>query len=308
MNCTRCNFYAKSTGSFSKHMGMKHKLTKDEVIDELFEIKPDLFMTCLHCKKKFKKLIKKAGRRTCSDKCMNDYKPIGNKGRKQSKETIRKRILATDQNEKERKRQKTLMERYGKNYHYNDPKLRSKRISESHKGKKHSKEHHVKVIETKRKNGTLNHTENTRRLLSEKLLKYNQTGDDQSIHLNKNTSTYNGKGYKVGTFEGMSYRSSYELLFLQFCSKNNIVVRSAENKEFRVRYIVDGKKRWYYPDFFLEKTNTVVEIKPSKLLKHGNNPAKFEAAKKRYDRFVIITEMELINDETMLTLIYLQSG
>jgi hypothetical protein len=57
-----------------------------------------------------KKLITIGGRKTCSDECKSTAIKNINKGKKQSKETIRKRLLSTNQTKKEIKRQKNYDE------------------------------------------------------------------------------------------------------------------------------------------------------------------------------------------------------
>ena len=61
-------------------------------------------------------------------------------------------------------------------------------------------------------------------------------------------------GFKVMEIEGVYYQGSYELDFLMFTKSNNLVVERGP----KIKYL-DGKV--YYPDFFIEKMNLIVEIK-----------------------------------------------
>jgi len=92
----------------------------------------------------------------------------------------------------------------------------------------------------------------------------------------------------------MYYRSSYELRFMEYCFANKIDYQSAENKEFRLEYIVEGKRHWYYPDFYLEKYDCVIEIKPESLLTNDTVLNKISTGMQNY-RFFVITEEELEN-------------
>jgi hypothetical protein len=281
---------------------MKHKWSQQQISDYLFKNKPELFMNCLTCGIKFKKLKTKGGRTTCSDNCKKLAIINKNKGRTQSKETIRKRLNSTNQTNKEAKRQTTMLNKYGKLYNCPNPEERSKKISKSLTGKPRSKEHSKKIIESKRRNGTLNHSYSTRSLISRKLKEYTQKGDDQSINIG-NPMKKNGRGHKCGYFNNLYYRSSYELIFLQFCFDNKINVTSAETKEHRIRFTNNNKKHWYYPDFYLTDYRIIVEIKPKSLLNHGLNPIKFEFASKTLEKYLVLTEIELFNENKLKKLI-----
>lgn len=54
---------------------------------------------------------------------------------------------------------------------------------------------------------------------------------------------------------GLYYRGTYELDFLNFCFKNNIIVENGK----RIRYIIDNKTHFYFPDFLYR--NLIIEIK-----------------------------------------------
>ena len=66
-------------------------------------------------------------------------------------------------------------------------------------------------------------------------------------------------GFKIKKYKdtNLFYRGTYELDFLNYCSDNNIEVINPKS----IPYSIDGKNKKYYPDFYHEKTNTMIEIK-----------------------------------------------
>lgn len=67
-------------------------------------------------------------------------------------------------------------------------------------------------------------------------------------------------GFNLKFHENMNlnYRGSYEKDFLDYCFLNNIIVSEFKDELY---YINNSKKHRYYPDFYHEKTNTIIEIK-----------------------------------------------
>jgi hypothetical protein len=65
-------------------------------------------------------------------------------------------------------------------------------------------------------------------------------------------------GYIIKTHEstGLKYQGSYELDFLEWCVQNNVTV----TKPAPIKYEFNGT-RYYYPDFYHEPTNTIIEVK-----------------------------------------------
>ena len=64
-------------------------------------------------------------------------------------------------------------------------------------------------------------------------------------------------GYKIKEFNGILYQGSYELEFIIFCNNNDIKI----SKPKSIKYEIDGEIKRYYPDFFIDKYNLIVEIK-----------------------------------------------
>lgn len=130
-------------------------------------------------------------------------------------------------------------------------------------------------------------------------------GIDEALRINKSKSLPGelnpmfGKPSPVGSgcgisgwFEGNYFRSLFELSFMVYAKNSNIDIKSAETKEYRVPYILDGVDRTYCPDFVINN-KTVVEIKPKGLLNIPENQAKFEAAGKKYNEdFIVLTEQD----------------
>ena len=52
----------------------------------------------------------------------------------------------------------------------------------------------------------------------------------------------------------------------------------------------------YYPDFYLEDSQEIIEIKPERAAKYKNNQCKFLAAEQKFgDKFKVLTEKWLLN-------------
>lgn len=55
------------------------------------------------------------------------------------------------------------------------------------------------------------------------------------------------------------YQSSYEKDFLDHCSEINLLNDISRGPT--IRYVKDGKEKFHYPDFYIEKYNLIIEIK-----------------------------------------------
>jgi hypothetical protein len=238
--------------------------------------------------------------RFCSDECRSLYrksKPNPCLGRKQSKETIEKRIRNTDQKAKQAKLRSTMLERYGVE---NVAQLLEVKEAISLAAKNRprdprSAEHSRKIAENRKINGTNKHTQKTKDWLRETMLRrYSDPDLDRSIHVAVDIKSW----HKSGRVDAIYFRSSYEEKFLLFCKKFNIEVISAANKEFAVPYMAaDGRIHHYFPDFYLPNYHTIVEIKPISLLNVYPNDVKIDAGLKHHENFVILTEIDDFFDE-----------
>ena len=289
IKCSICGKDCKSLRSITKHIQMLHKLVSKDV---LFETNKELFNECKICLVpiKFYKTDSQS-RHHCSKECYIKSK----KNKKQSSEVINKRIKNTNQIEKQKTRAKTMESRYGKQFYCNDMESRNKKLSEKLTGKKRSPEHVKKTIDSKRLNGTLKHSQKTKDLISKKLLAtFGNPNYDKSKFVKPKKN-----GYKTCNYKGFFVRSSYEKKFIDFCDLYKLKVVSAENNKFSVKYCAkDGRIRTYFPDFYVEDLDLIVEIKPISMYDYKDNIAKFDAMLKVH-RFVVITEDDYLLDEEM---------
>jgi hypothetical protein len=68
--------------------------------------------------------------------------------------------------------------------------------------------------------------------------------------------------YKIIYYnEELFSQGSYELDFLNYCDKNNIIDIISNGPS--LEYELNGKKHIYHVDFFIEKYNLIIEIKSS---------------------------------------------
>lgn len=146
--CKICDRQLKSRLSLSRHVGCVHKI-KDVKNDYYKLYDMSVFANCVLCNSKIFRIYKteKYATMTCSKECLRALQS----SKKQSPETIQKRLQNTDQKKKEEARRKTMLEKYGSPHYCSDNEQKSRKLSAALKGKKHTKEHHEKVIESKRK-------------------------------------------------------------------------------------------------------------------------------------------------------------
>jgi len=233
----------------------------------------------------------------CSQSCSSKSEDVKEKisksktGIKQGSEQIEKRINNTNQELKEQKRKQTSLKRYGVD---NPSKLKtiSDKISSSNSGKKciRTPDHQQKIIRSKKLNGTLGHKSKTKDSIRNSLLRLYQS-ENPPITISDNT----GGHHKTGYYENLFYRSSYELIFIKFCKENNILLESAETKEFRVLYQYLEKKHFYYPDFYLPEYDIIIEVKPNSKLIDDVTQVKIDAGMKVHNNFTIIDEESLLS-------------
>lgn len=289
IECKICKKECKNFNSLGKHLHHSHPnvSSEDYYLEHIGKANP----TCIcGCKKKFRG-FSEGYREFCSVKCRsNNIEPTRYwSGKKQPEDMIARRVSNTDQVEKEAIKAKNNMEKYGVSNVSQLAEVKAM-LSVSARGRKNPRKdgHQQKIIESKTRNGTSKHSEDSKQKIRDSINRV-YSSDDPPITLSEN----NHKNHVTGYFNGMFYRSSYELRFMQYCDKNNIVFLSAENKEYRCPYEdVDGKKRWYYPDYYLPDYDVVIEIKPASMLKIENVQRKITAGHKRHNLIVV--------DETVL--------
>jgi hypothetical protein len=158
------------------------------------------------------------------------------------------------------------------------------------------------IIESKRRNGTLKHSDETKVKITNSLNEYHRL----NLEREKYITTSNSIRHLNGWYNGLYFRSSLELSFL--VSNTEISFTSCELKKYSVNYLVNGKYKVYYPDY--TDGNFIYEIKPSKLLNFGLNPLKISAAKEKFGCvYNVITEKECyyISKDTIKNLIEIGS-
>lgn len=90
--------------------------------------------------------------------------------------------------------------------------------------------------------------------------RYKKSGDYCSGKCNPKMGGYREnsvKSYKAGTYDGISFDSSWELAFYLYCKDKEVQI---ERNKQGFPYFYDGKKRLYYPDFIING-NEYIEIK-----------------------------------------------
>lgn len=289
--CKICGEEFKNLKSIATHIKYNHHLCSKEYYDKY--MKKDGEGQCTVCGKETTYRNTGIGYlKTCSIKCRSVHKEYSKKlseskvGKKQSVEHINNRIKNTDQVKKEHNRKKTMMDKYGVN---NPTKLNivKKIISKKNKGIKKPKtdEWQNKIIKSKKNNGTLKHSEETKRKISRGLNQHYLKNLDREKYL----SQANNVKHLSGWYNGLYFRSSLELSFLLNNQDKNFL--SCENNKYKILYYDNDNLRVYYPDF--TDGDIIYEIKPTKLLNTYINKLKIQEGIKTYgDKYKLITEVE----------------
>jgi hypothetical protein len=76
------------------------------------------------------------------------------------------------------------------------------------------------------------------------------------IHEKQQKSAHSLKYHSSGLF----YRGTYEKDFIDFCILNNIQIKNVKKG---IKYIFKNKDKIYFPDFYYEPLNLIIEIKSS---------------------------------------------
>lgn len=159
-----------------------------------------------------------------------------------------------------------------------------KRMSDAAKGKKHN---YKSPGFTGRK-----HSQESRAQLSATLTRKHRAGE---IKLSINPTVYMSGLHESPKAGIVRYRSSWELQAYKKLDIDETVVTYSTEK-IRIPYIYQDQERTYYPDLlilYVDESMKLIEIKPTELLLHPQNQAKFSAAKSLYDNFEVWTESDL---------------
>lgn len=291
LECKICNKMFKNLNSLGKHLHHSHTEITPEEYYNTYIGKVSSVCVCGN-KKKFRSLGE-GYRKYCSTKCRsNNIQPTKYwSGKKQSKEMIKRRISNTNQTLKESVKAKNNLVKYGFSNIAQIPEIR-KAVSLALKGRKCPRKdgQQQKIINAKIRNGTNKHKAETKEKIRNSLNKI-YSSDNPPVTLSEN----NHKNHVTGYYNGLFYRSSYELRFMKYCDENGIKFISAENKTYRCPYEDNkGKRRWYYPDYYLPEYNIVIEIKPASMLTIENVQRKINAGK-AYHNLIVVDETILDN-------------
>lgn len=285
--CKCCNKEFKNLKALSVHFNTKHNLSTKQYYDEY--LKKDDEGICYICGgQTIYRNLGDGYLKHCSIKCRDGNKTINHshwKGKLQPKEMIEKRIHNTNQLEKQKTLETTNFNRYGVN---NISKLQSikEKISIGNIGKilNRTYEWQKNIIDSKRRNGTLKHSDETICKITNKINEYYSLNFDREKYISK-TSSHSFYGW----YNGLHFRSSLELSFL--VRNNDKLFTSCEKNKYKIIYEINGKQKSYYPDFTDE--TFIYEIKPTSLLTHNNNELKIKRGIEFYgDSFKVITEKE----------------
>jgi len=302
--CKICDKHFKNLKSLSTHLNTKHDLITKNYYDTY--IKKDGEGNCNVCGKKTTYRNIGVGYLTnCSIECRNKDKTIKRdywKGKSQPKEMVLKRVLNTDQIKKQKTLETTIVKRYGVSNITELESIKDK-ISSGNKGKILNRDHEwqKKIIESKKRNNTLKHSDETKQKISIKLNEYYTS----NLNREKYISTSNNVDHFCGWYNGLYFRSSLELSFL--IQNKDKVFTTCENNKYRIIYEKDNKQKSYYPDF--TDNVFIYEIKPTTLLKFKDNQVKINQGFDLYgDKFKVITEKECPYIEKIKIFELIESG
>ena len=102
---------------------------------------------------------------------------------------------------------------------------------------------------------------------------------------------------KIHKETGLSYRGTFEKNFLDFCFSKNIQVKNA----ISIRYLFENKEKVYFPDFYLNEKNLIIEIKSNYYFEKykEKNLAKQKACLEQGYNFIFIIDKKY-NDFLLL--------
>jgi len=302
--CKICKETFNNLKGLSNHVNAKHNISSKKYYDKY--LKKEDEGQCTVCGNQTTYRNFGVGYlKNCSLECRDKNKTIKRdywKGKRQSKETITKRVQNTNQKTKQLNWELSNMKKYGVT---NPTKLDSIKIkiSKSLKGvgKPRTNKWQNKIIKSKRKNGTLNHSEETKNKIRDGINKYYLSNLDREKYISKS----NNNKHFCGWYNGLYFRSSLELSFLVLNSHTTFI--SCERNQYKIIYDKDGKQKVYYPDY--TDGDNIYEIKPTKLLKYKDNELKINKGLELYGgKYKIITEKEVPYIEKTKILDLIESG
>lgn len=109
-----------------------------------------------------------------------------------------------------------------------------------------------------------------------------------------------------GHYKSNYFRSLLELSYIIHLENAGIEFLSCDGrKDFKFQYCTGDVNRTYFPDFYIPSDNTIVEVKPARLIQSEVNILKADAVKKTGVLFKFVTEDDVprIDKATLLKLI-----
>jgi hypothetical protein len=302
--CKICKEEFKNLKGLTTHINAKHNLNGREYYDKYLKKKDE--GQCVVCGNETTYRNVGVGYLVnCSIECRDNNKSIKHdhwKGKTQSKEHIGKRIKNTNQELKQSNWESAIFKKYGVS---NPTKLDlvKFKISIGNKGKKAERglEWQNKIIDSKRKNGTLKHSDETKSKIGDSINKYYSLNLDREKYISKS----NNISHFCGWYNELYFRSSLELSFLFL--NNEVSFISCEKNKYKIIYEKNGKLKVYYPDY--TDGNIIYEIKPSNLLGYKDNNLKINKGLELYgDKYKVITEKEVPYIEKTKILELIEAG
>lgn len=97
-----------------------------------------------------------------------------------------------------------------------------------------------------------------------------------------------------GHYKTYYFRSLLELSTIIHLEAQGIEFIPCDGRsEFKFIYEMDGTTRTYYPDFYLTKTDEIIEVKPKRLVTVRQNTLKSEAVQRSGRKFKFVSEEEV---------------
>jgi hypothetical protein len=286
--CKICNEEFKNLKALTTHVNFKHNLNGREYYDNYLKIKGD-GECCVCGKETTYRNVGVGYLKNCSIECRNKNKTIKRDywlGKAQPKDMVNKRVSNTNQRVKQKNWEASNLQKYGVNNPMKVDEIKNKVIDKLTGSKlERTDEWQKNIIESKRKNNTLKHNNETKNKISESLNKFYSENLDREKYI----STSNNVKHLSGWYNNLYFRSSLELSFL--INNSDKIFTTCEIKKYAVKYFYKDKIKTYFPDF--TDGNFIYEIKPTSLLEYGVNPIKIQKGKEIFgENYSIITEIE----------------
>jgi hypothetical protein len=155
------------------------------------------------------------------------------------------------------KRENTMIERFGVKTNLILPETHKKAIDKSRSDESKNKRNNT-LLERYGFDNCMKSKDVYDRFKKTNIIKYGFEYPAQNIDIFSKTQI---SQLKMKYFEDIRYQGTYELDFLEYCNKLNIIDKISKVKT--IKYKLDGVDRCYHPDFFINELNLIIEIKSS---------------------------------------------